>query len=184
MGLDMYINKIKRFKNATLKDVYAVDSMISLIDYRKRHPEYKGSFSDWCGQDEEPSQEMMDFYSAQIKDDEYGYPHCYEQVAYWRKANAIHNWFVKHVQGGEDDCDVHREITAEDLLSLCNLCMIVKKEPKMAKTLLPTRSGFFFGDTEYDDWYMEDIDNTIEQIEKILEETDFSTEALYYVSSW
>lgn len=49
MGLDMYINKIKRFKNATLRDVYAVDNMIDLIDYRKRHPEYKGSFSDWCG---------------------------------------------------------------------------------------------------------------------------------------
>ena len=26
------------------------------------------------------------------------------RVAYWRKANAIHKWFVDHVQDGVDDC--------------------------------------------------------------------------------
>jgi hypothetical protein len=25
-------------------------------------------------------------------------------VAYWRKANAVHAWFVKNVQNGKDDC--------------------------------------------------------------------------------
>jgi len=27
-----------------------------------------------------------------------------ELVGYWRKANAIHKWFVDNVQEGEDDC--------------------------------------------------------------------------------
>jgi len=27
-----------------------------------------------------------------------------EEVAYWRKANQIHKWFVDNVQGGNDDC--------------------------------------------------------------------------------
>lgn len=27
-----------------------------------------------------------------------------EQVAYWRKANAIHKWFVDNVQEGNDNC--------------------------------------------------------------------------------
>ena len=27
-----------------------------------------------------------------------------EEVGYWRKANAIHSWFVKNVQNGNDDC--------------------------------------------------------------------------------
>lgn len=27
-----------------------------------------------------------------------------EQVAYWRKANQIHRWFVDNVQNGKDDC--------------------------------------------------------------------------------
>ena len=26
-------------------------------------------------------------------------------VAYWRKANHIHGWFVENVQNNEDDCD-------------------------------------------------------------------------------
>ena len=26
------------------------------------------------------------------------------ELAYWRKANAIHGWFVKNVQEGNDDC--------------------------------------------------------------------------------
>ena len=25
-------------------------------------------------------------------------------VAYWRKANQVHDWFVERVQGGEDNC--------------------------------------------------------------------------------
>lgn len=28
-------------------------------------------------------------------------------VCYWRKANAIHGWFVQNVQGGEDDCGIY-----------------------------------------------------------------------------
>lgn len=27
-----------------------------------------------------------------------------EEVGYWRKANAIHGWFVDNVQKGNDDC--------------------------------------------------------------------------------
>ena len=27
-----------------------------------------------------------------------------EEAGYWRKANAIHRWFVENVQKGEDDC--------------------------------------------------------------------------------
>ena len=30
-----------------------------------------------------------------------------ESAAYWRKANAIHNWFVKNVQNVNDDCDLY-----------------------------------------------------------------------------
>ena len=26
------------------------------------------------------------------------------RLAYWRKANQVHAWFVEQVQGGKDDC--------------------------------------------------------------------------------
>jgi len=39
-----------------------------------------------------------------------------------------------------------------------------------AKTLLPRQEGFFFGSYEYDEYYWLDIQDTIEQLEKILNE--------------
>ena len=42
-------------------------------------------------------------------------------VAYWRKANAIHKWFVDNCQGGEDRCQ-EAEVSREDLENLWALC--------------------------------------------------------------
>lgn len=50
--------------------------------------------------------------------------------------------------------------------------------------LLPTSSGFFFGSTDYDQWYLEDIKHTIAELNKVLKETDFEKEYLVYRSSW
>lgn len=56
--------------------------------------------------------------------------------------------------------------------------------PEVCEELLPTQSGFFFGSTQYDSYYMMDIDRTIEILEKVLRETDFMNEVVYYTSSW
>lgn len=52
------------------------------------------------------------------------------------------------------------------------------------ENLLPTQSGFFFGGTGYDSYYMNDIEHTIDVITKVIETTDFDREMLYYISSW
>ena len=44
------------------------------------------------------------------------------QFMYWRKANAIHHWFVKNVQDGVDDCEEH-EVSNEKLRELYNTCV-------------------------------------------------------------
>jgi len=57
----------------------------------------------------------------------------------------------------------------------------------VAKELLPTTSGFFFGGTDYDQYYMEDILNTIEILETELNtknENGNYTGDVYYRSSW
>lgn len=183
MGLDMSIYKIKRFGTATLADVRAVESLIFLHEYIEKHPDKQYSFKEWCGQ-EEPPKDIIDFYSPLKHINEYGHMCIADEVAYWRKANAIHNWFVENVQDGEDDCCLHRELTANDLNSLKALCEKVLDNPDDAPNLLPARSGFFFGETTYGQWYFDDIRSTIEQIGAILKTTDFNTDVLYYVSSW
>lgn len=104
-----------------------------------------------------------------------------EDVGYWRKANAIHHWFVKNVQDGEDDCKdyyVERE-TLSELLGLVNE---VLSDHSKASELLPTRSGFFFGSTGYDSYYFDDLEDTKRIIESVLEEEEHGS--IYYSSSW
>jgi hypothetical protein len=103
-----------------------------------------------------------------------------ERVGYWRKANAIHQWFVEeHVQDGVDDCKSYY-VSEENLQLLLNLVNSVLGDKEMARVLLPTQSGFFFGNTEYDERYFEDMENTKEILENALKENgDF-----YYEASW
>lgn len=104
-----------------------------------------------------------------------------EEVAYWRKENHIHKWFVDNCQGGVDDCreaDVSKE-QLEKLLADCRAVVAREKEPESA---LPTQGGFFFGPTEYDDSYFQGCEETIKMIEPYLKSYD--GEEFYYWSSW
>lgn len=56
--------------------------------------------------------------------------------------------------------------------------------PEVAEELLPSCRGFFFGSTEYDEYYMQDIEYTIKIIKNVLATTDFETQMLAYCSSW
>ncbi len=101
------------------------------------------------------------------------------QAGYWRKANAIHQWFVKNVQDDKDDCGRYY-VTPDDLTELLGLVNQVMADHSKAAELLPTTSGFFFGSTEYDDWYFKDLKLTKEILEKALATPgDYS-----YHSSW
>lgn len=86
---------------------------------------------------------------------------------YWRKANAIHKWFVDNVQSGVDDCGTYY-VSDEQLQSLRDICQQIVDDPSRANELLPAASGFFFGSTDYDEWYFDDLKRTVEQIDRIL----------------
>jgi hypothetical protein len=113
-----------------------------------------------------------------------------EEVAYWRKANAIHKWFVDNLADGVDECQ-EIPVSRKHLQELIDLCIEVKNnhdKPPMLQTppedLLPTTSGFFFGSTEYDGYYYEDIDLTIEQLQAVLSEDPDEYSYYYYRASW
>lgn len=122
-------------------------------------------------------------------------------IGYWRKANAIHGWFVRELADGKDDCRpvyVPREsletLRAECLKTLSKkpalvvpatsttvgvdmdtntdpmtVIMDMMKVQEHASEfndeddtdpLRPT-AGFFFGGTEKDEWYYEDLAETV-----------------------
>ena len=56
--------------------------------------------------------------------------------------------------------------------------------PEICEELLPTQNGFFFGSTEYDEYYLEDIKYTKEKIEEILNNIDEKENDIYYLASW
>jgi hypothetical protein len=190
MGLDMYLDKCNR-KAWGYKDM-DIDKMKTdnpaLYEELKPLIVMRGQYSPW-----------ESFFT---------------EVGYWRKANAIHKWFVDNVQNEVDDCGYY-EVSKEKLEELLDICTTIKGRSKMAKgyvkngetynggkwcpimeegeyienpevaaELLPTQSGFFFCSTEYDQWYMRDIENTIFILTKALETTDFDREMVVYSSSW
>jgi hypothetical protein len=103
-----------------------------------------------------------------------------EEAGYWRKSNQIHQWFVENVQDGVDNCGEYY-VSAEKLRELLALCKAVQNQPEVAEEVLPTASGFFFGGTEYDEWYYKDIENTIQILNEALADKNGE---YYYSSSW
>lgn len=145
-------------------------------------------------------------YESQYKNDDCDYPielgHLEEeiskrnfkstevayQVGYWRKANAIHNWFVDNCGDGIDECQ-KIFVDLEKAKELLEICKKVQENHDLAEELLPTSSGFFFGSTEYDDWYFENIDYTVHLLEEVIKvvETEHRKRNYYdiiYQASW
>lgn len=66
-----------------------------------------------------------------------------------------------------------------------NQCKQVIDDHSLADSILPTVSGFFFGDTSYDEYYFQDIEYTYGGLKKELESLDPDSEVIYkYESSW
>ena len=137
-----------------------------------------------------------------------------DEIAYWRKANQIHKWFVDNIQDGNDDCGYY-EVKKEDLQELVDICNRIIRETKLidgkvlsreyyengehikeyeigkvidnqklCEELLPSQSGFFFGGTDYDEWYFNDIEYTKNRLEAIIQLLEWDLYDVYYGSSW
>lgn len=105
---------------------------------------------------------------------------------YWRKANAIHKWFVDNIQDGEDDCKRYYVETAA-LFALKEVIEKVLENPteEVIMELLPPTDGFFFGSTKIDDSYFMDLKYTQEQLTKILSIPGITKNYdFYYQASW
>lgn len=135
-----------------------------------------------------------------------------EEVMYWRKANQIHGWFCNNTRELVDN--VRYDVSKEDLEKLLSDCKQVLEilntstksvtqvqggfkngEPFMVDIsvydnvdeimeILPPTQGFFFGSDTIDDYYKQDIEETIKvlQEELSLPEVGYGAEYEYYAS--
>lgn len=196
MGLDMYL---RAYKKAAKEVIPMNDLRIGELDNEKEFIQKHGK--------EKIFDMIMENHLFPVQR---GYSnHVYLatnlEVGYWRKANAIHNWFVKNIQNGEDDCGYYI-VTKEQINELKELCERVIKSLENspthmvqdengdytieefinisdAKTLLPTTGGFFFGGVHYTKYYLECLRETVRICNEAKYQTSDDWEFIYH-SSW
>ena len=176
MGLDMSLYRIP-------KTEYPLNMVLSANDFVRYvcDEDFSELFKVWYEEHSDHLPSMKTIYDLAKLCPDYIF---IKEVGYWRKANAIHKWFVDNVQDGQDDCQFHRPVTKEDLETLKGLCKAVLDDHSKAEKLLPTMPGFFFGTYDYDEIYFEKIQCTHDLCKKLIEEFDFENYELYYASSW
>jgi hypothetical protein len=118
-----------------------------------------------------------------------------EQVGYWRKFNALHNYIVENYADGRDECQ-QIYLDEDNLRELLNTLEEAQdvllsafsdefKSGKLSK-ILPTSEGFFFGSTAFDDYYAESVAYTISVLTDLLDECEECGDdcSFYYQASW
>lgn len=159
MGLDMYIFKTKR----------TAHSIKELSDLDRNPKPGDAAIAEFEPLDQPFAETMPDYYTI------------FQKAAYWRKFNALHQWFVTNVQNGIDRCELH-ELDQDALRSCLDTLEEVFHLKNPAK--LPPTQGFFWGSTEVDDYYWNDVEEAIQTISNLIDDTDWATERLFYQSSW
>ena len=183
MGLDMYLEasfSTRAYVSPTDADYEAMREGEEVKVEKSR--ELKNAL-DAIGFENAPIQHQFNHFT-------YVFP-----IITWRKANAIHKFFVENCQEGNDNCQRHyvSESDLENLLEIINQILEIKtpvaREMK-AEELLPTDiEGCFFGSKEYDDWYYQDLKRTKDTLDKLFEyqataEAGKCFDSFYYQSSW
>lgn len=183
MGLDMNLYSAPRY--GTLTQVIELYDKLSENEYAYREllEEYNGNQSLMVTQVLDQKKDILA---------NSGIPEDFQKIigsagslivelAYWRKFNALHAWFVRNCQGGIDECQ-KSEVTKEKLSILLEVLMYAygSKDPS---GFMPV-SGFFFGHTEVNDDYWEQVDSAIRELTTIYENFDFEKNILFYQASW
>jgi hypothetical protein len=113
-----------------------------------------------------------------------------EEDAYFRKVNFIYHYFQPKLV---DECAFVTKADLEDIIERCDKILeglkfkgeeIPYEKIDLAKELLPTQSGFFFGSTDYDRWYFADVKDARHQMKKLLRGFNEDTDVIYVVMSW
>ena len=95
---------------------------------------------------------------------------------YYRKVNFLYAFFAEALE--DEQCVV----TKHDVETVISHCKEVLADHSLAEKLLPTQAGFFFGSTDYNEWYFKDVEDVLEKFTKYLEGWDDDTIGWVYFS--
>lgn len=101
-----------------------------------------------------------------------------EPVWIGRKENHI-QCFIESEVGDVTNCD-YLPLEKEHIERLVDRLQRVKDDPTQAGVLLPTEPGFFFGNTDYNDIYFEDIEAELKEFSDILASWDDTKQYAYW----
>lgn len=102
--------------------------------------------------------------------------------AYFRKVNFIYHYFSQF-ENFTDECCIVSKSAISYFLTLCEQVYSHLGDEDYAIEHLPTQSGFFFGSTDYDEWYWSDLKDCIKQM-KALYKSMRDDELALWVFSW
>jgi len=176
MGLEMWINKV----NVKTDDVEHINEIISYNHYKNKDiptPEEVQAYIEKKGWTKEKDLDKIEEYKKTLREERYRYEGLielyeeedpgYENVISWAK-----NYLLNAVM--EDWC---RKVVGEEI-KLNGLKIILKKEDikKIVQRYREKLSRY--------DIKEENVKRAIMPFKKILEETNFEEETLYYSSWW
>ena len=219
MGLDIYINRVKR----TNKNADAIESsdwdkiMLSYEEQEKKafskiyksaikhlknvdSDAYADEYKKWIRK----LSKLMNYPHFDLKDlgvsysyetGEYSFTpvpsekfeECFDEilkhyyghyVGYFRKVNCVYRYFEDKLT------DETAWVTKDECEDIVKRCSAVLENPDLASELMPTRSGFFFGSTEYDKYYFSDLRDVRKQFKSFIKYFKTDDDLMFICMSW
>ena len=136
-----------------------------------------------------------------------------EEVGYWRKANQVLRWIDTHVAPVEnceriklsldnirelrDDCQKvidGSELVEGKVKTGVNYvdgkpiphytdCLVIAN-PELAEKIMPIEDGFFYGSTDYNEWYINQLKDTVKICEEILDNPKSEDYDFNFIAWW
>ena len=207
MGLDMYFKKIKKVKNKSVIELLEIQHKINYSENESEKEKLIKLYNDFL---EKNYYEWLekDYYSF---DTEIGYlrkANAIHNFIVKKYNNGVDNcepilldkekieemfeivkkliYECKLINGKLENGYTYKKNDNGKLVKEYNYengYILDQKSKKLASELLPTRDGFFFGSTEYNEWYFEYLLD-FRDILKKLYYVDTEKYDIYYIASW
>lgn len=103
--------------------------------------------------------------------DTYFNKHKILEIGYFKEVNFLVRFFEENC-GFNADYQVPLQIEKENIIELKDRCEKVLNDNSLAEELLPTCSGLFFGDTDYNENYFSNVKEILSFCKKLIPQFD------------